>query len=156
MKSPTIKGSFRERAIPLSPDYRPLYKIGLIVLILDIACRGNKSSLNKLHLLIWALKSETNMAYVRMAFIMKDTSKIISWAVEPALNKALKYAVAEGLITMYEDKYQLTEKGVSFGKKLKKDSEIFTREKLFLTYIGKQKVTEDFINKLTEQQHDKN
>lgn len=96
------------------------------------------------------------MAYVRMAFILKDTSKIISWAVEPALNKALHYAVAEGLITMYEDKYQLTDSGIEFAKVLRKEKDIFTREKLFLAYIGKQKVTEDFINKLTEQQHDKN
>ncbi len=96
------------------------------------------------------------MASVRIAFIAKDTSKIISWGVEPALNKALKYAVAENLISMYEDKYQLTDRGIEFGKLLRKNSEIFSREKQFLAYIGKQKVTEDFINKLTDQQYDKN
>lgn len=156
MNTQIFKGSFRDRAIPLSPDYRPMYKIGLIVLILDLASRGNKSSLNKLHLLVWSLKSEKNMAFIRRSFISKDTSKIISWGVEPALNKALHYAVAEEIISVKDDKYQLAQKGIELGKAIKKNNELFTREKQFLTYIGKQRVTEDFINNLTEQQYDKN
>ena len=150
MKSNIIKGAFRKRDLPLSPDYRPMYKMGLIVLILALASRGNKSSLNKLHLLIWSLKSDKNMAFIRMAFMSKDNSKIISWGVEPALNKALLYAVAEDLLSLSNDKYQLTTKGIAFGKLIANNDQLFTTEKHFLNYIGKQKVTEDYINKLTE------
>jgi len=150
MEHKIVKGGFRKRDLPLSPDYRPMYKMGLIVLILALASRENKSSLNKLHLLIWSLKSEKNMAFIRMAFMSKDNSKIISWGVEPALNKALLYAVAEDLLSLSTDKYQLTKKGIAFSKLIANNDQLFTTEKHFLNYIGKQKVTEEYINKLTE------
>ncbi|GAB3427945.1 hypothetical protein [Niabella aquatica] len=150
MPTEIIKGGFRTRDLPLNADYRPMYKIGLIVLILDKVCRAGKSSLNKLHFFIWALKSQKNMAFIRMAFINNDLSKIVSWGVEPALNKALNYAVGEGLIQLHDDKYVLTEIGLALEKKIKMDKDLFVREKNFLNYIGKQKVTEEFINKLTD------
>ena len=150
MEHKIVKGGFRMRNLPLSPDYRPMYKMGLIVLILALASRGNKSSLNKLHLLIWSLKSDKNMAFIRMAFISNDISKIVSWGVEPALNKALHYAVAENLISLTGDKYQLATKGIEFSKLILANDQLFTSEKNFLRYIGKQKVTEEYINKLTE------
>lgn len=150
MTQEVIKGGFRWRNLPINADYRPMYKIGLIILILKLACRGGKSSLNKLHFLVWSLKSEKNMASIRLAFMAHNISTITSWGVEPALNKALHLAYAEELIGLTDDKYSLTPKGLVFSKELEKNADLFEREKPFLTYIGKQKVTEDFINKLTD------
>ncbi|OJU74819.1 MAG: hypothetical protein BGO09_04395 [Bacteroidetes bacterium 47-18] len=150
MDNKIIKGGFRQRNVPLSPDYRPLYKIGLITLILQYVCRGNKSSLNKLHFFIWAMKSEKNMAFIRMVFMTEDLSKVVSWGVEPALNKALNYAIAEGIILLDNNRYTLTSKGQLINKLIRADKSLLVREKIFLSYIGKQKVTEDFITTLTE------
>ena len=150
MEKEIIKGGFRRRDFPLSADYRPMYKIGLLILILELVCRGRKSSLNKLHFIIWALKSEKNMAFVRLVIMSKDMNKMVTWGVEPALNKALNIAYAEGLIALAKDKYSLTEKGVELYKKINADSALYNKEKAFLSYIGKQKVTEDYINTITE------
>lgn len=144
-----IKGGFRRRESPLSSDYRPTYKIGIIILILSLACRGGKASLSKLHFLIWALKSEKNMAFIRRLFMSNDINKMLSWGVEPALNKALHIAHAEGLIDLVKDKYSLTKKGRDLYSYINKDDDLFSKEKRFLTYVGKQKVTEEYINYIT-------
>lgn len=145
-----VKGGFRRRDSPLSADYRPMYKIGLLLLILKLATRGNKSSLNKLHFIMWALKSEKNMAFVRLVLASHDMNKMMAWGVEPALNKALNIAHAENLITLTKDKYSLTEKGAQLCKIIIADNSLFNKEKAFLSYLGKQKVTEEYINTITE------
>lgn len=146
-----IKGGFRARQMPLSADYRPLYKIAHVLLILSIASSGGKSSLNKLHFLINALKSSANRLFVQTAFELDDRSAFVSWGVEPALNRALMFAIAEGFITMKDDKYSLTEFGKTFSKQLIKDKEMFVEEKAFLEFVGKKRVTEGFITELTKQ-----
>lgn len=149
MKIDTILGGFRRRRLPINADYRPMYKIGLIVCILSKVCIGNKSSLNKLHFFIWALKSTKNREFIRDLLSSGQTSGLISWGVEPALNKALGFCLAEELISLPDDKYVLTEKGEEFLKQIDKDEELFVDEKAFLNHIGKRGVPETFINQLT-------
>lgn len=55
------KISFVKRPISIPPDYRPMFKVAQIVMILGYCCRSNRSSLLKLHLFSWALKSEGNI-----------------------------------------------------------------------------------------------
>lgn len=149
MTTSKIKGAFRKRRMPISADYRPMYKIGLIVLILKIASTGNKSSLNKLHFLIWALKSEKNRTFIKDILDRTDYTKIIAWGVEPALNKALTIGVAEGLFFLENNKYALTQKGKDFSKSILKEIELFKDEKEFLEWVGKRGVTETLITQLT-------
>lgn len=150
MTTEKILGGFRKRNLPLNADYRPMYKIGLIVMILRIVSTGNKSSLSKLHFFIWALKSQRNMEFIQTILNSEDTSQIMSWGVEPALNKALLFGIAEELFILNEDKYALTKKGHDLGKKIEDDKELFIKEKSFLTSTGKKKVTEAFITQLTK------
>ncbi len=149
MKVDTILGGFRKKRPPINADYRPMYKIGLIVSILDKVCIGNKSSLNKLHFFIWSLKSEKNREFIKAILESNDTAGLISWGVEPALNKALSFCIAEELITLPNDKYVLTLKGKELVKKIDEDEQLLTDEKVFLRRVGKNKVTENFINQLT-------
>jgi hypothetical protein len=145
-----IKGGFRKRTLPLSADYRPMYKIGLITLILDIVSAGGKSSLNKLHFFVWTLKSSRNREFIQNVLDTNKTDDIVSWGVEPALNKALLFGVAEGLFRLQDDKYILTEKGKEFAERIKRERELFVQEKQFLAHLGKRIVTEKFINELTK------
>lgn len=149
MITKTIKGGFRKKKLPLAVDYRPMYKISLIILILHIVSGGGRSSLNKLHFFIWALKSFRNMQFIKLVLESNDTSTIVSWGVEPALNKALLFASAEGLLRFYGDKYVLTDYGKGFAKLILKNKDVFILEKEFLDFVGKRKVTETFINNLT-------
>jgi hypothetical protein len=150
-KIPTvIKGGFRKRSLPMSVDYRPMYKIGLIALILDMAGSGGKSSLNKLHFFVWSLKSLKNREYIRQIIDSNRTEDIVSWGVEPALNKALLFGVAEGLLQLQTGRYALTEMGKQFARTIQQDKTLFVSEKQFLAAIGKRTVTEKFMNDLTQ------
>jgi hypothetical protein len=49
---------FDRKAMPVIPEYRPMYKICQILLILKLSSSGKKSSLIRFHLFNWALKDE--------------------------------------------------------------------------------------------------
>ena len=100
--------------MPLNADYRPMYKIGLIIIILQKVTIGNKSSLNKLHFFIWALKSTKNMEFIKSVIESGNTSEIITWGVEPALNKALNFGVYEELFVLKDDKPDETQTTLCF------------------------------------------
>ena len=135
--------------MPLSVDYRPMYKLGLIAVILKKVCIGNKSSLNKLHFFVWALKSKKNMDFIKSVLDAGNENSILSWGVEPALNKALSLGVAEGLFLFEDTKYILTKAGEELTKKIEIDSDLLVEEKEFLNSIGKRKASEAFIHQLT-------
>lgn len=145
------KISFTKRPIPLPADYRPMYKIALIVMILKLCCRAETSTLLKLHLFSWALASEENMNqlnnYIRSNY--KDEFSI--WSIEPALNRALQLAVAEDICDLHNGKnYKLTDKGDKFFKMINADKELFKQEKEFLLRIGKNSITDSRILQMTK------
>lgn len=55
------KITFKRKPIPIPVDYRPTYKISIIILVLKFCCNSETSSLLKLHLFSWVVKSESNM-----------------------------------------------------------------------------------------------
>jgi hypothetical protein len=57
--------------------------------------------------------------------------------------------LAEELISLPTDKYVLTEKGKELFIKIESDPDLLLDEKKFLSYIGKKRVTENFIDRLT-------
>src|SRR3546814_3539930 len=48
---------FERRPSPVLAEHRPMYKIGQVLLILFLASRGGRSSLPRLQLFNWAMKS---------------------------------------------------------------------------------------------------
>ena len=144
------KLSFKKRPIPVPGDYRPLYKIALILLILKINGRGSKASLLKIHLFLWALKSQANMEIVQEHIQMPQFGLLNFWGMEPAATRALKFAVSEQLCAIYNGKYTLTEKGEGFVKKMLSDKELLVNEKDFLKSIGKSHLTEAHITEITK------
>lgn len=71
------------------------------------------------------------------------------WTIEPALNRALKLGVSEGIFSKAIDRYTLTEKGQLFASYIFKDDEIFLEEKSFLRTIG-YAVTEKKVNNIAK------
>ena len=51
---------FRRRPLALPGDLRPRWRIGLLALLLNNCCRQQRSSLTRLHVLNWAVRSEAN------------------------------------------------------------------------------------------------
>jgi len=145
------KLSFTKRPIPLPAEYRPMYKIALIVMILKFCCRGEASNLLKLHLFSWALASVKNMKELSDYITSNFKNDFSVWGIEPALNRALQLAVAENICDLINGKnYKLTEKGNKFFEMIKSDMELFEIEKTFLTYIGKSQITDNRITTMTQ------
>jgi hypothetical protein len=143
--------SFTKRPIPLPAEYRPMYKIALVVIILKFCCRAETSNLLKLHLLSWALTSAKNMNELE-AYISSNFQNDFSiWGIEPALNRALQLAIAEDICEIIDGKkYKLTEKGNRFFDLIEADSELFKIEKAFLASVGKNQITDKRILAITE------
>ena len=146
------KLSFSQRPIPIPAEYRPMYKIGLLVLILKLCCRGDRTNLLKLHLFSWALTSEKNMQKLRDYINSNFQTEMSVWGIEPALNRGLQLAVADGICEIIDGKsYKLTEKGLKFYEIINEDIDLFSIEKSFLSFIGKSKITDTRINAMTKQ-----
>lgn len=143
--------TFQQKPIPIPVDYRPTYKISIIVLVLKFCCSSETSSLLKLHLFSWALKSDNNIKKFK-AFILNNYQDDFQvWNIEPSLNRGLQYAVADNLCEITTtSKYKLTSKGSDFCNKILQ-SDVFEDEIEFLKFIGKKKITDNRLNSMTKQ-----
>jgi hypothetical protein len=108
------KLDFHRKKSSVLPELRPLYKIVSILLILKICCTGNKSSLLKLHLFNWALLD--NNRILKLIKSAEINELIVGvWGIDPSLNMALNYAVAEKLVIKLDNgAYKLTDRGGEF------------------------------------------
>tara|TARA_R110002033_G_scaffold160965_1_gene197428 strand:+ start:1407 stop:1880 length:474 start_codon:yes stop_codon:yes gene_type:complete len=140
--------TFSKKPISIPPEYRPSYTIGLIVLILKICCQSSKSSLLKLHLINWALKSDENKISLKKFVLSNYTESSKTWGIEPSLNRALNYSIHEGICSIIDGKYQLEEKGELFYQKIIENSEYLNEEIDFLKFLGKRKVTDSRIDSI--------
>lgn len=146
------KVSFRERPITLPADYRPMYKIAMITMVLKLCCRAERASLLKLHLFSWCLTSEKRMKQL-MAVVQRDfAGDSIMWGIEPALNRALLISVAEGICLHGErGTYVLGERGKTLYDLIAAEKELFEVEKAFLQSLGKNRITDTRIAALSNQ-----
>ncbi len=127
---------FERRASPVLAEHRPMYKIGQILLILVVASRGKKSSLPRLQLFNWALKSVERQAQLMKAVEDKEL-QVPAWGFDPALAIAVRIAMAEGLVNENSTGYEVTEAGELFTKEILADAELFGSERSFLSHLGK-------------------
>lgn len=139
--------SFTERKTPLYPNYRPMYKVTQILLILHYNGYAGKASLLKLHLFSWAMKSYENMNSLKEFVTSNYERKLHFFGIESTLNRALNLAYAEKLINFDNGNYKLLEKGELFAEQLINDETLFVNEKQVLKLIGK-KIPERIINNL--------
>jgi len=146
------KISFRERPITLPADYRPLYKIAMLTMVLKLCCRSERATLLKLHLFSWCLTSEKRMHQLAAYVHRNYTGDSIVWGIEPAVNRALVIANAEG-ICLHEERgtYVLAERGKAFYDLIAADNELFSLEKDFLRSMGKNKITDARIEAMSNQ-----
>lgn len=138
--------TFKRKPMPIYAGLRPLFKICQILLILDLASRGKNSSLIRLHLFVWVLKDEQ-----RKEMLLKTVEEQLEipsvWGIEPSVNFALQFAIAEGLIIKSGTSYKLVPKGMLFIKN-SNSYDLFSDETIFLKKIGS-KITEKMIDTAT-------
>ncbi len=139
---------FIRRPSPVLVEHRPLYKITQLLLVLHMSSRGGKSTLPRLHLFNWALKSTDRI----QKLVVAAKSKVLhmtAWGFDPALAIAIRFAVAENLIEPTSTGYQLAEKGRAFITEVLKDADAFAPERKLLTQIGKD-ITEGMVEKVAK------
>ena len=126
---------FVRRPSPVLVEHRPLYKITQLLLVLHMSSRGGKSTLPRLHLFNWALKSTDRIQKLLEAAKAK-VLRMTAWGFDPALAIAIRFAVAENMVEATSTGYQLTDKGRDFIAEVLKDGDAFGPERELLTRIG--------------------
>ncbi|MCB9431942.1 MAG: hypothetical protein H6668_08150 [Ardenticatenaceae bacterium] len=140
---------FRSRPEAISADFRPLWRMAVVLLILRLASYGNRSTLSRLHVLNWAIHSEKNKDNIRIIISGDLPPDKIMVRIEPSLIRAIELTKGEGLIEYTRGKgIKLTQKGVEAANKVVSEPNLLSEEKLFLQEIGKRKLTEQLINKM--------
>jgi hypothetical protein len=126
---------FIARPTPLAGDLRPTWRIGLILVML-LHSRGQKATLQKLHLLNSACRSdETRRAYLRYVEGEGRKDEIVP-RVEPSLNRALNLARGVGLVEVEKGKnIKLTPAGLNAAREIDGRSDCLAVEKAFLREV---------------------
>ena len=140
---------FRSRPEAIPGDFRPLWRMTVVLLILKLASRSNSSTLSRLHVLNWAIRTQENRENIRFVIAGDVPPDKIVVRIEPSLIRALELANGEGLIEYLSGKtVKLTDKGIKVADEILGEPYIFAQEKLFLQEIGKSSLTEQVINRM--------
>lgn len=139
---------FKRRPIAIAPDFRKDWKIALLLLILEICSRGGKSSLKRLHVINWAVRTTHHQREFEETRNVDAPLFAFKVRFEPAFSRAIEFAEAQRLIAWVEgDRVQITQLGRTYAGAIIKKGEILGTEIAFLKRVGKS-VTESDATKL--------
>ena len=129
---------FKRRPMAIAAELRPDWKMGALLLILHLSSRAGKSSLRRLHILNWALRSSMNRAEFEQVREHQLALFSFQFRFEPALGRAINLAVGEKLVEWVGgDRLQITAKGKRWITDVMKDESVMYQEREFLNRIGK-------------------
>lgn len=138
--------TFRRRPVALPGDLRPTWRIGLLALLLTQCCRQQRSSLTRLHVLNWAVRSEANHDDLKALIEGQLSPDQLIVRFDPAFNRAIDFAIGEGLVKRVDgSRIELAEQGKVFAEVISKNSEVYVIEKELIGAI-KQKVSETLVD----------
>lgn len=127
-------------------NYRISYKVTQLCLIMRLCGRGDVCSLIKLHMISFALISRDNMQKLIEFTEGKSSAPIVRF--DPAVNRALTYAVAYGLINSQQNaKYKLSARGHQLTEQILISGDLMVFEINELNSLSK-KLTETKINEI--------
>ncbi len=138
--------TFQRRPISIPGDLRPHWQIGVVLLILWNS-RKAKASLRKIHIMNWAARDPQRQSDLIGYMEGEVGPEDVVVRYEPGLDRALRFAIAEGLVEVVKtNELQLTPKGSGVVKQIEA-ADCLQFEKQFLKEIGT-RVTEKRINAL--------
>jgi hypothetical protein len=113
---------------------------------LEFCCQKNKgASIFKLQLLAWALRDDEGCNSLMEVTKQKQPKQNFKfWALDPALNRAIAFALADGFLAIENEKIISAPKGDELLRYILSTG-VFIHEKAILKKFGKS-VTEVFIN----------
>src|ERR1039458_4263048 len=129
---------FTKRPMAIAAELRPDWKIAALLLVLHLSSRGGKSSLRRLHILNWALRSSKNRAEFEEVREHQQPLFSFQFRFEPALGRAINLAVGEKYVEWVGgNRLQITAKGKRWAAEILKDESVMQEERDFLTRVGK-------------------
>jgi len=113
---------------------------------LYLASRGYSANIYKLQLFNWVFKSNDRDQII-YGVIQDPQINIPFINMDPTVNRALQFAVADKLISFSAStgKFILLDRGIEFAKSIILVKEAFVEEKNFLNSLGK-KVTDKIVS----------
>lgn len=139
---------FEMRPAPVPSGLRLVWRLALVTLTMRICCRNYRTSLQRLQVLNWALRSSGARSILLAAIEGHKRPEDVIVRYEPAFTRVISFAAAEGLILSPADKrLELTASGEALAEDVLEADDCLVPEKSFLLTLG-QRVTEDWINRL--------
>lgn len=139
---------FRRRPIAVPGDLRPAWRIGLLMLLLKKCCRHSRSSLTRIHVLDWAVRTPDNQPPLLALLSKAVTPDSLMVRFDPALNRAIDFALGEGLMQRIAgSRIELTRNGDVLANDIIKDEALYPAEKSFVDEI-RQQVTEGLVDQV--------
>jgi hypothetical protein len=131
--------TFKIEPMSIPAELRPLHKIGLILLFLRLNSTASTSSILKIQFLNWVLKTKPLKAQLIDETDDKESTYMLKLVHhDPAVNRAVQYAIAEKLISLEKSgRIKLTDSGLNIADKMVADQNIFLEEKDYLKKLGK-------------------
>ena len=136
---------FRIRPVAVPGDLRPTWRVGLLVLLLKRCCRQGRSSLTRLHVLNWAIRTDGNQQALLalLGNAMSPDSLVVRF--DPAFNRAVDFAIGERLVRRVDgSRIETTAVGSALAEDIGRDETLYPSEKLFMDDI-RQRVTEALV-----------
>lgn len=144
--------TFTRKPVPVPPDLRFERKVALMALVLQNNSYRSKASVLKLQLFNWAFSSSEHMKRLRRFMIDGEKEyRPDILHLDPALNYAVDFAVAEGLVQLDKNgKIELTAKGDDLATEIRDHPDVLSAEKEDLETIGRS-ISESKIRALIEE-----
>lgn len=97
-QDPSVR--FRARPRPISPENRLSWRLAHVLLILELAGRGNQrtASFKRLHVLSWGSRFSKTHGYLMDCLTGKTPLGVPFVGVDPVLNAAVDFGIAEQFI----------------------------------------------------------
>jgi hypothetical protein len=129
---------FKRKPMPIAAELRPDWKIATLLLLLHVSSHAGKSSLKRLHVLNWAIRSPKYRKEFEEA--KKNPLPLFGFNIrfEPAFSRATDLAVGDQLVAWVGgDRLQIAPKGKRWITEILKDKSLMQDERDFVSRIGK-------------------
>ena len=129
---------FVRKPMSLPPELRPDWKISILLLILEISSHQGKSSLRRLHMLNWSMRSTSFKRDLEDRLKTPVPLFRLSVRFEPAFSRAIDLAVGRDLVEWVGgNRLKITSRGKTWVAAIQKDALLMVDEKQFLRNLGK-------------------
>lgn len=139
---------FQRRPVAIPGDLRVGWRIGLLVLLITGCCKSGRTSLTRLHVLSWGVRTKEGREVLIAAVTKELPPDALLVRFEPFLNRAIDFALGEGLINRTDGgRIEISDKGRALAAELAAVETAYEPEKHFIAAV-RFRVTEKLVEEI--------